>query len=68
MSHPLNKNAPEQSQEDLPSPVAPGAPGGRRSLHQIFRESVRVYFLPVTATAWMGRKLARQGWQWLRGR
>ena len=71
-----------QSQKELPGPVAPGAAsvmpdapgaegqlsGGRRSMHEIFRESVRVYFLPVTTAVRIGRQLVRLGWAWLRGR
>ena len=82
MNHPANKNAPKQSQKALPGPVAPGAAsvmpdapgaegqlsGGRRSMHEIFRESVRVYFLPVTTAVRIGRQLVRLGWAWLRGR
>ena len=57
------------------APVMPDAPGaegqlsgGRRSMHEIFRESVRVYFLPITTAVRIGRQLVRLGWAWLRGR
>ena len=34
----------------------------RRTLSEIVRESVRLYFLPITATVQFARKLARRTW------
>ena len=34
----------------------------RRTMSEIVRESVRLYFLPITATAQFARKLARRTW------
>ena len=34
----------------------------RRTMSEISRESVRLYFLPITATVQFARKLARRTW------
>ena len=34
----------------------------RRTMSEIVRESVRLYFLPITATVQFARKLARRTW------
>ena len=37
-------------------------PRQRRTLSEIVRESVRLYFLPITATLQFARKLTRRTW------
>ena len=77
MNLPTNKNS--QAQKELPLPTVQAIspfprqgpaikdpiPYRRRTVPEIFRESMRVYFWPITVSVRIGRKLAQSGWRWL---
>ena len=59
----------QQRKTELDSPLVQGTapvPDKRRTLREIFCESVRVYFLLVTGAVQIVRQLIRLGWGWLR--